>query len=120
MFIISFDADWQKRLLEDENISYDDLMLRQQKIEEWLDLFMETIATNPYCKVKFKSYNKDNYVYDKIFDAERTSISFFEYLLAVKANAIPDNYTVYEVFDGSKTYYVWCKDNLIRVGRKMK
>ena len=80
---------------------------------------MRTLATSHCSKVTFYPY-RTALVFDKMFEANRDSMSPLEYMLAIKAGVKPDNHTVYEVYDGRQTFYIFCHDGLFRVGKNIE
>ena len=116
MLRITFDKFWERKTMRKEQFSKEELFTKKDRLEEWIAKLMEALAINRYSKVTFHPYRTAR-VFDEIFDAERDSMRPLEYMLAIKAGVIPDNHTVYEVYDGCHTYYVWCTDSKFRVGK---
>ena len=119
MLKITFDKIWERKIMIKEQLSKEELSAKEKNFEKWILDLMRTLATNYYSKVKFYPYRTAR-VFSAMFDAERESMLPMEYLLAIKANVQPDNHTVYEVYDGCQTFYIWCTDNLFRVGKKIE
>ena len=119
MLRITFNKPWEWKMMTEEQLSKEEVSAKENSFEEWVLELMRTLAINNYSKVKFYPYRTAK-VSDVMFDAERESIRPLEYMLAIKAGVNPDNHTVYEVYNGCQTYYVWCTDNLLRVGKTIK
>lgn len=122
MFGIKFDSYWESRVMSKEHISEEELSIKEKSFEEFVLETMRSLATSPtshWSEVKFYSYRKAR-VFDEMFDADRGSMLPLEYLLAIKAGVEPDNHTVYEVYNGRYTVYVWCTDGLCRVGKRIE
>lgn len=116
MLGITFCNPWKLKMMIEGSLSEKEVSDKESYFEEWVLEIMKALATNNYSKVKFYPYRTAK-VSDVMFDAERESIRPLEYILAIKAGKKPDNHTVYEVYNGCQTYYVWCTDNLLRVGK---
>jgi len=106
-------------MMRDEKLSEEELSAKKKEFEEWGLELMMALATNMYSKVTFYNYRTAR-VYDELFDADRDSMKPLEYILAIKADVCPDNHTVYEVYDGCQTFYIWCTDSMFRVGKTIK
>ena len=119
MFRITFNLDWEWEMMDKEDLSKEELSAKENNFEKWVLDLMRTLATNPYSKVTFYRYRTAR-VLDAIFDADRDSMSPLEYILAIKADVNLDNHTVYEVYDGYQTFYIWCTDSLFRVGKTIE
>ena len=116
MLKITFNRSWERKMMREENISKEELSDKESKFEEWVLNLMGALATNHYAKVTFHPYRTAR-VFDEMFDADRDSMRPLEYMLAIKAGVSPDNHTVYEVYNGCQTFYIWCHDSLLRVGK---
>lgn len=119
MLGITFCNTWKLKMMIEGNLSEKEVSDKESYFEEWVLEIMKQLANNNNSRVKFYPYRTAR-VYDEMFDAERESIRPLEYMLAIKAGVNPDNHTVYEVYNGCQTYYVWCTDNLLRVGKTIK
>lgn len=90
---------------------------KEKDFREWILNTIDNLARNHYSYVKFYPYNTVAVSEkDVIFEADRYSMLPMEYTLAIKAGVKPDNHTLYEVYNGCKTVYVWCHDGVFRVG----
>ncbi len=116
MLRITFDKCWECKMMREEHLSEEELSVKENNFEKWILNIMGALATNHYSKVTFHHYRTAR-VIDEIFDADRDSMCPLEYILAIKAGVNPDNHTVYEVYNGCQTFYIWCTDNLLRVGK---
>lgn len=116
---ITFDNHWERKIMREEHLSKEELSVKENNVEEWALNLMGTLATNNYAKVTFHPY-RTALVFDEMFDADRDSMRPLEYILAIKAGVHPDNHTVYEVYNGCQTFYIWCTDSLFRVGKSIK
>lgn len=116
MLKITFDKCWERKMMCKKHLSQEDLSITENEFEEWVLNLMRTLASNSYSKVTFHHYRTAR-VFDEMFDADRQSMLPLEYILAVKAGVKPDNHTVYEVYDGCLTFYIWCTDSSLRVGK---
>ena len=115
MFGIQFKSGREgSRFLSDEELS-----AKKKSCEEWVIDLMESLANNPKSKVTFYPYRTAS-VYDELFDLKRESMLPLEYMLAVKAGVRTDNHTTYEVYDGCSTFYVFCHDDLFRIGKTIE
>ena len=119
MLRITFDRHWEWKMMHEEKLSEEEISVKENNFEEWVLNLMRTLATNHYSKVTFHSYRTAR-VFDEMFDADRDSMRPLEYILAIKADVNPDNHTVYEVYNGCQTFYIWCTDGLFRVGKTIK
>ena len=119
MLKIAFSEDWEWKMIDDENLSEEELSAKKQNLEEWILTVMAALATKHNSKVTFFPYRTAS-VFDTIFEATRDSMRPLEYMLAIKAGVNPENHTVYEVYDGCQTFYIFCHGNLVRVGKKIK
>lgn len=102
-----------------EHLSEEELSIKEKDFEKWVLDIMGALATNHYSKVTFYPY-RTALVFDEMFDADRNSMLPLEYMLAIKANVNPDNHTVYEVYNGCQTFYIFCHDRLFRVGKTIE
>lgn len=116
MFGINFNGMWESDIMREKNLSEEELSVKERGFEEWVLNVMREMATNNRLEVKFNSYRTAR-VYDALFDAERESMRPLEYMLAIKADARPDNHTVYEIRISSVDYYIWFHDDLCRIGK---
>ncbi len=116
MLKITFDKHWEWKMMREEHLSEEELSVKENNFEEWVLSLMGALDTNHYSKVTFHHYRTAR-VFDKMFDADRDSMRPLEYMLAIKAGVNPDNHTVYEVYNGCQTFYIWCTDSLFRVGK---
>ena len=119
MLRITFDRHWEWKMMHEEKLSEEELSVKESNFEEWVLNLMRTLATNHYSKVTFHSYRTAR-VFDEMFDADRDSMRPLEYILAIKADVNPDNHTVYEVYNGCQTFYIFCHDSLFRVGKTIR
>lgn len=117
MLRITFNKRWEWKMMREEHLSEEELSVKENNFEEWVLNLMNALATNHYSKV---TIHRTSRVFDEIFDADRDSMSPLEYILAIKAGVNPDNHTVYEVYNGCQTFYIWCNDRLLRVGKTIK
>ena len=99
-----------------EHLSEEELSIKEKSFEEWVVQLMGTLATNRYARVKFYPYRTAK-SFDELFVAERDSMRPLEYILAIKAGVTPDNRSIYEVYNGSQTYYIFCRDDICLVGK---
>lgn len=113
MLKFNFDESWEYRHNAEE------VAMAKEKFEAMMADLMRKLSTNRYAKVTFYPYRTAR-VYDALFDADRNSIRELEYFLAVKSGVQPDNHTTYEVYDGCQKIYIWCHDNLFRVGKTIE
>ena len=98
----------------------EELSSTEKDFKEWILNTIENLARNHYAFVKFYQYRKAEVSSDDVlFEADGTSMKPLENILAIKAGVHPDNHTVYEVYNGCRTFYVWCHDGLFRVGTKI-
>lgn len=118
MLEIKFDESWEHRIMRKEKLSKEELSEKEKDFKEFALEAMRSLANNMYSEVKFYSCRKAR-VSDGIFDAERKSMRPLEYMLAIKAGVCPDNHIVYEVHNDCDTFYVWCTDDVCRVGKKL-
>ena len=116
MLRITFDKCWEWKMMREEHLSEEELSVKENNFEKWILNIMGALATYHYSKVTFHHYRTAR-VIDEIFDADRDSMCPLEYILAIKAGVNPDNHTVYEAYNGCQTFYIWCTDNLLRVGK---
>ena len=116
MLSIKFDRHWERKMMREEKLSEEELSVKENSFEECVLELMRALATNHYSEVTFHPYRTAR-VFDESFDADRESMRPLEYMLAIKAGVNPDNHTVYEVYDGCRTFYIWCHDSLFRVGK---
>ncbi len=116
MLKITFNKSWERKMMREEQLSKEELSAKESNFEEWVLNLMRALATNHYSKVTFHPYRTAR-VFDEMFDADRDSMLPLEYMLAIKAGVNPDNHTVYEVYNGCQTFYIWCHDSLFRVGK---
>ncbi len=119
MFEITFDKRWEHEIMRKEHLSEEEISDKKKDFEKWALDIMKALATNNDSKVTFYPY-RTALVFDKMFDADRNSMSPLEYMLAIKANAKPDNHTVYEVYAGRQTFYIFCSGNVFRVGKTIE
>ena len=119
MLSITFDRHWEWRMMREEKISEEKLSAKENNFEKWVLDLMGALATNHYSKVTFYPY-RTALVHDAMFDADRDSMRPLEYMLAIKAGVYPDNHTVYEVYNGCQTFYIFCHDSLFRVGKTIR
>ena len=119
MLGITFDRHWEWKMMREEKLSEEELSVKENNFEEWVLNLMGALATNHYSKVTFYPY-RTALVQDAMFDADRDSMRPLEYMLAIKAGVNPDNHTVYEVYNGCQTFYIFCRDSLFRVGKTIK
>lgn len=115
MFEITFNKLWEYR----QHLSEEELSDKEKGFEKLVLDIMRELATNNYTKVTFYPY-RTALVLDEIFDADRDSMCPLEYILAVKAGVNPDNHTVYELHKGCQTFYIFCSDQLFRIGKTIK
>ena len=95
----------------------EELSSKENDFKEWIFNTLEQLARNNYSYVKFYSYRTAEVSSeDVLFEADRTSLLPLEYTLAIKARVHPGNHTVYEVYNGCRTFYVWCHDELFTIG----
>ena len=119
MLRITFDKHWERKMMREGKLSEEELSDKENGFEEWVLELMRALATNNYSRVTFYHY-RTALVYDELFDADRDSMRPLEYMLAIKAGVNPDNHTVYEVYNGCQTFYIWCTDSTFRVGKTIK
>ena len=119
MLRITFNRSWERKMMREEQLSKEELFAKESNFEEWVLDLMGELATNHYSKVTFHHYRTAR-VFDEMFDADRDSMRPLEYMLAIKAGVNPDNHTVYEVYNGCQTFFIWCTDSLFRVGKTIK
>lgn len=119
MLKITFEKQWECKIMREERLSEEALSAKESNFEEWVLNLMEELATNHYARVISYSY-RTALVFDEMFDADRESMRPLEYILAIKAGVHPDNHTVYAVYNGGQTFYVWCTDSKVRVGKKIR
>lgn len=115
MFNITFDRYWEFKVMEKEHLSKEALSDKEKNFENFVLDIMRELANNNFSRVTFYPYRTAR-VFDEMFDADRNSMRPLEYMLAIKAGVNPDNHTVYEVHYGSITFYIFCSDNLFRIG----
>lgn len=118
MFEITFDESWKRKMMDEEQLSQEELSAKEKELEKWVRSFMGELTTPNYLRVEFHPYRTKS-VSDEIFDADRESMFPLEYMLAIKAGVNPFNHTCYEVEFGREKIYFMCQDNLFRVGRKI-
>ena len=95
----------------------EELSSREDEFKEWIFNTIDNLARNQYSYVKFYQYRTASVSSkDVLFEADLNSMKPLESILAIKAGVHTDNHTVYEVYNGCKTVYVWCHDELFRVG----
>ena len=120
MLRITFDKHWEWKMRRgEEHLSEEELSAKENSFEEWVLELMRSLAINNYSSVIFYHYRTAR-VFDEMFDADRDSMRPLEYMLAIKAGVYPDNHTVYEVYNGCQTFYIWCTDSTFRVGKTIE
>ncbi len=117
MLGITFDRSWEMNQTHREGLTKEELSKKERDLENLMEETIYRLADNRYSKVTFYPYRTARVVDKVMFDADRDSCRLIESVLAIKAGAIPDNHTAYEVYNGCSTFYVWCHDGLFRVGK---
>lgn len=118
MFRIVFNPNWERDMREESSV--EDLVAKENELQDKFQDIMRALAENIYSWVKFYPYQTAE-VTDVVFEAVLEEMKPFEYILALKAGARPGNHTTYEVYYGcgDKKVFVHCSDNIMRVGRKI-
>ena len=117
MFKSTSNKYWKNN--EMERISKEKLSDKEKDFDEFVLKLMRALAENSYSKVTFYPY-RTAMVFDKMFDADRDYMCPLEYMLAIKAGVSPDNHTVYEVYNGFNTFYIFCSDQLLSIGKTIQ
>lgn len=119
MFEITFNKYWEYQAMRMEHLSKEELSNKEKGFEKLVLDIMRALATNNYSRVTFYPYRTAR-VFDEMFDADRDSMCPLEYMLAIKAGVMPSNHTVYEVYNGCQTFYIFCSDSLFRIGKTIE